>query len=150
MHSCATQSGNINKKYHEMNFELKMLFTGLTQNPCLEKLDVIMKNEAFNVLFSKIMDDTVGAEAKMTLCFIKTVSSLLALVWAVPENNFEQHLLEEREMVKYCFAFNDRNYKRYVSYQQVYLRELQGINNNAMMNLTQRGFGDSLSVDSFS
>ena len=103
MHSSATQSGNINKKYHEMNFELKMLFTGLTQNPCLEKLDVIMKNEAFNVLFSKIMDDTVGAEAKMTLCFIKTVSSLLALVWAVPENNFEQHLLEEREMVKYCF-----------------------------------------------
>ena len=31
-----------------------------------------MKNEAFNVLFSKIIDDTVGTEAKMTLCFIKT------------------------------------------------------------------------------
>ena len=133
-----------------MNFELKILFIGLTQNPCLEKLDVIMKNEAFNVLFSKIMDDTVGAEAKMTLCFIKTVSSLLALVSAVPGNNFEQNLLEEREMVKYCFAFSDRNYARYVSYQQVYLRELQGINNNAMMNLTQRGFGVSLSGDSFS
>ena len=119
-----------------MNFELKMLFTGLTQNPCLEKLDVIMKNEAFNVLFSKIMDGTVETEAKMTLCFLKTVSSLLALVSAVPENNFEQHLLEEREIVKYYFAFNDRNYARYESYQQVYLRELQGISNNAMMNLT--------------
>ena len=109
-----------------------------------------MKNEAFNVLFSKIIDDTVGTEAKMTLCFIKAVSSLLALVSVVPENNFEQHFLEEREMVKYYFAFNDRNYARYVSYQQVYLRELRGINNNAMMNLTQRGFGVLLSGDSFS
>ena len=50
------------------------------------------------------MDGTVGTEAKMTICFIKTVSSLLALVSAVQENNFERHLREEREMVKYCFA----------------------------------------------
>ena len=66
------------------------------------------------------------------------------------ENNFERHFHEEREMVKYCFAFNHINYACYGSYQHVYLRELQGINNNAMMNLTQRGFGDSLSGDSFS
>ena len=67
-------------------------------------MDVIIKDETFNVLFSKIMDGTVGTEAKMTICFIKTVSSLLALVSAVQENNFERHLREEREMVKYCFA----------------------------------------------
>ena len=53
-------------------------------------------------------------------------------------------------MVKYCFAFNHINYARYVSHQQVCLREIEGINNNAMMNLTQRGLGDSLSGDSFS
>ena len=53
-------------------------------------------------------------------------------------------------MVKYCFAFNHINYAHYVSHQQVCLRELEGINNNAMMNLTQRGLGDSLSGDSFS
>ena len=150
MRSSATQSGNISKKYQEMYFELKNLFTGLTQNPGFEKIYVIIKNGVLNVLFSKIMDGTVGTKAKMTICFIKTVSSLLALVSAVQENNFEQYLQEEHEMVKYCFAFDHTNYARYVSYQQVYLRELQGINNNAMMNLTQRGFGDSLSVDSFS
>ena len=42
------------------------------------------------------------------------------------------------------------NYARYASHQQVCLRELQGINNNAMMSLTQLGLGDSLSGDSFS
>ena len=77
-----------NKKYQEMSFELKNLFTGRTQNPGLEKIVVIMKNEAVNVLFSKIMDDTVGTEAKMARCFIKNVSSFLALVSAIRENNF--------------------------------------------------------------
>ena len=63
-----------------MNFELKNLFTGLKQNPRFEKINVIIKDEALRILFSKIMDGTVGAEAKMTICFIKTVSSILALV----------------------------------------------------------------------
>ena len=77
-----------NKKYQEMSFDLKNLFTGRTQNPSLEKIVVIMKNEGVNVLFSKIMDDTVGTEAKMARCFIKNVSSFLALVSAIRENNF--------------------------------------------------------------
>ena len=87
-----------------MNFELKKLFTCLTQNPDLEKIDVIIKNDALNVLFSKIIDDTVVTEAKLDIRFIKNVSSLLALVSAVRENNFLRHLQSEREMVKYCYA----------------------------------------------
>ena len=129
-----------------MNFELKNLFTGLTQDPGLEKIGVIMKTQAFNVLFSQINDDAVGTEAKMTICFIKDVSSFLALVSAVRENNFERHFQAELEMVKYSFAF-DHIYARYVPYQQVYLREFQRINSNAIMYLTQRGFGGSLSGD---
>ena len=42
-----------------------------------------MKNEALNVLFSQIIDDTVGTEAEMTVCFIKKVLSLQVLVSAV-------------------------------------------------------------------
>ena len=87
-----------------MNFELKNLFTCLTQNPCLEKIDVVIKTEALNVLFSKIMDDTFGTVAKMDRRFIKNVSSFLALVSVVREKNFERHLQAELEMVKYCFA----------------------------------------------
>ena len=55
------------------------------------------------------MNDTVGTEAKIDICFTKNVSSLLALVSAVQENNFEQHLQEDREMVKFCFASNHLN-----------------------------------------
>ena len=53
MPNSAIQSGSINKKYQEINFELKNLFTGLTQNLGFEKIDVIIKNEALNVLFVK-------------------------------------------------------------------------------------------------
>ena len=84
-----------------MILELKNLFTGLTQNPGFEKIDVIMKNEAFNVLFSKIMNDKVGTEAKMDIYFIKNVLSLLALVSAVRENNLEQHLQADQMKVKW-------------------------------------------------
>ena len=86
----------------------------------------------------------------MTICFIKDVSSLLALASAVREENFERHVLAEREMVKYYFAFDHINYARYMSYQQVYLQELQRINSNTIMDLTQRVFGGSLSGVSFS
>ena len=50
------------------------------------------------------MDGTVGTEAKKNIRFIKNVSSLLALVSAVRESNFEQHMQADREMVKYFFA----------------------------------------------
>ena len=72
-----------------MNFELRNLFTCFTQTPGLEKIDIIIKNEALSVLFSKIMDGTIETKAKMDIRFIENVSSLLALVSAVRENNFE-------------------------------------------------------------
>ena len=56
----------LTRKYQEMNFELKILFIGLTQDRGSEKVDVIVKNEIFNVFFSQIMDDAIGTEAKMT------------------------------------------------------------------------------------
>ena len=83
MRLSATESGNINTRNINAG--------NITQDPGLEKINVIMKNEAFNVLFSQTIDGTVGTEAKMTLCFIKNVSSLLAFVSAVRENNFERH-----------------------------------------------------------
>ena len=43
----------LTKNYQEINFELKNLFTGLTQNPGFAKIDVIIKNETLNVLFVK-------------------------------------------------------------------------------------------------
>ena len=51
--------------------------------------------------FYQIIDDTVGTAAKMTTSFIKNISLFLALVSAVWENRFEQHLQAERDIVKH-------------------------------------------------
>ena len=104
-----------------------------------------MKQSKFKILFSEITDYTVGTEDKMTICFIKFFSLLLVLVSAIRENNFERNLQTECEMVKSFFAFNQIKYACYASYQQVSLRKVQSINNNALVNLAQCGFGDSLS-----
>ena len=85
-----------------MNGELKNLFTGLTQNPGLEKIDVSMKNEAVKILFSEITDDTVGTEDKMTICFTKKFSPLLALLPAIRETTLNEIC---RQSVKWSNLF---------------------------------------------
>ena len=65
-----------------------------------------------------------GTETKMTVCFLRDVSTLLAMVSTVRQKNFERHLQTEREMIKYCFPFDRINYSRYLMYQFVSLRAL--------------------------
>ena len=66
-------------------------------------------------------------------------------------NNIYKQSVILSNIYKYVsFAYYQLNYARYVSYQQVYMWELQSIDSNAMMDLARRGFGGLLSSDSFS
>ena len=58
----------------------------------------------------------------MTVAYLKDISSLLASVAAVRGGKF--HMEGERDMLKYCFAFNHINYAQYMSFQHVYLPDL--------------------------
>ena len=53
-------------------------------------------------------------------------------------------------MLKQCFAFDHINYVRYISFQNVYLRDLERRNDRAFTDLKLRGFGGSLSGAKFS
>ena len=103
----------------------KELFRLLKSFPCKENLEAILNKKEFNDLYDNIMLEQNGTESKMTIAYLKDVSSLLALVAAVRDCNFELHLQAEREMIKHCFAFDHVNYARYLAYQQVYLRDLE-------------------------
>ena len=89
-----------------------------------------------------------GTESKMA--YLKGVSSLLALVAAVRDCNFELHLQAEREMIEHCFAFDHVNYARYLAYQQVYLTDRERKDHPAINDLKTRGFGCSISGGNFS
>jgi len=109
-----------------------------------------MEMPEFCSLFNEIFNELEGTENKMTIAYLKDISSLLALVWAVRVGNLECHLQAEREMIKFCFAFDHVNYSRYLSFQQVYLRDLERNNHPAINDIKTRGFGGSLSGSAFS
>ena len=56
----------------------------------------------------------------MTVAYLKCISSLLASVAAVRGGDFQLHTEAERDMLKYCFAFDYIIYARYMSFQHVY------------------------------
>ena len=56
----------------------------------------------------------------------------------------------ERDMLKYCFAFDHIIYAQYMSFQHVYLSDLEAKGDPAIDNLIKRGIGGSLSGDKFS
>ena len=140
----------ITNDYKDLDPSLKEELFILNRHPSYENLQNVICHQKFKILCQNILKEETGSESKMTVRYLKDVSSLLALVSAVREKNLERHLQAEREMIKYCFAFDHVNYSRYLSYQQVYLRFLETSNIPAITDLKERGFGGSISGEPFS
>ena len=71
----------------------------LRRNPTAENLNFILSKNEIQNLFRKILNNSHGTESKVAVCFLRDVSTLLAMVSAIREKNFEQHLQVEREIV---------------------------------------------------
>ena len=84
----------------------------------------------------------------MIVAYLKDISSLLASAAAVRGGEF--HMEGERDMLKYCFAFNHINYAQYMSFQHVYLQDLEAKGDPAIENLIKQGIRQSLSGNKFS
>ena len=54
----------------------------------------------------------------MMLQYMKDVSGMLALIYAVREKSIELHAAAERRMLHKLFAFDNINYARYLTVQQ--------------------------------
>ena len=75
--------------YENMNGDLKKLLLQLKIEPTNENLKLVIRSVEFEELYNGIMHCEDGTESKMTVEYIKDVSSLLALVSAVRDNNLE-------------------------------------------------------------
>ena len=82
--------------------------------------------------------------------YIKDVSSMLALTFAVREKKIELHLAAEPELLPKCFTFNHINYSHYLTFQHVNFAEIKHGNKNVCNDLLREGFGGSLSGEPFS
>ena len=109
----------------------------------------MVEHANFLELFNSITSSVDGTQSKMTIEYLKDVSSLLTLISEVREQDIERHLQAERDMVKHCFAFDHVNYARYMSFKHVYLRDLERKSHPAFKEMKLRGFGGSLSGTPF-
>ena len=71
---------------------------------------------------------------------------LLYLARSVRDGNFKLHIEAQREMLKFCFSFNHINYARYMTYQHLFISQLEIENHPAVIDLKSRdiGIGGSL------
>ena len=127
--------------------EIKNVILNLRKETTSANLEAVLQHFSFEVLVEKILDDKKGTQSKMTVAYLKDISSLLASVAAVRGGDFQLHMEAERDMLKYCFAFDHINYARYMSFQHVYLSDLEAKGDPAIDNLIKRGIGGSLSGD---
>lgn len=136
--------------YSTIEPNLLHLLNQLRSCPSSDVLKNVLLNKDFNELFKEATTPASGTESKMTIEYLKDVSALFALVSAVREKDFERHMQAERDMLKHCFAFDHINYARYLSFQHVYLRNLERDDHPSIMDLKARGLGGSLSGEKFS
>ena len=94
--------------------------------------------------------DTSDTQACMINQYIRDVSYMPALIFAVREKKIELHLPAEREMLPKCFAFSHINYSRYLTFQHVNFSKMKDCYENVWNDLLREGFGWSLSAEPFS
>ena len=129
--------------------ELLQQLEGIKSNPTVENIENFVNTETFECLLNLLMEKN-GTQSSMVVSYLEDVSSLLAMVRAVREGDFALHLQAEREMLKFCFAFDHVHYSRYLSYQHILLNDMSNKNHLAIIDLQTRGFGGSLSGSNFS
>ena len=139
----------ITKQNTEIDADLKEKIKILRQDPNKESLNQVLSQDSFTALVSDVLSFKDGSEGNFTMMYLKDVSTMLAMVSAVREGNLRRHIEAEREMLSLTFAFNHQNYARYCSYQHVFLQNMSAENEEAFQQLSERGFGASVSGERF-
>ena len=131
------------------NEDFKLALELLRCDPTPENLDRLMGLDMFNLLCDEMLT-TSGTQSKMIVEYIHDVSALLSLISSVRELSIARHLQAERNFLPQLFAFGHVNYARYLTYQHVCLQDLKSTNPKAWKELSDNGFGGSLSGEPFS
>ena len=79
--------------------------------------------------FCKLLfTDISGTQVSLMNQYIKDVSSMLALTFAVREQKYELYLCAEQELLPKCFLFNHINYSRHLTFQLFSMSTFQELN----------------------
>ena len=138
----------LSNNYSTIPVELRESLENLREKPSPETLEEVAGQNAFEEIFEELTSAR-SPQQSMTVAYLRDISSLLALVSAVREGDFERHLQAERQMLKQVFALDHQNYSRYLTFQHVFLTDLKSSNNKAYQGLSERGYGANYSGEKF-
>ena len=97
--------------------DLQTLYDNVCEEVFQEKLSSPSSTEVFQ-LFEEYMDCLRHENGKLSafwMSYIDIVEILLGLLRATREGNWELHLSCIRQMIPWCFAYDNLNYARYLS-----------------------------------
>ena len=134
-------------KYIDPLLLIKLLKLRKSSSPAL--VEDIMRLDDFKDIKQCIVSAT-GNESPMTIKYLKDVSRILALVFALKEGGLKRHFSAKQEISKLMFAFNHINFAGYITYQHVYLNNLCRKDRSVVKDLVTIGQGASCSTESFS
>ena len=138
----------LTSNYGSLDDGLKSKLTRLAKEPSPSTCSRILECQAFNEFFKEVIH-AEGEQARVTWCYIRDVSALLALVSAVRESDFERHLAAERQMLPLLFSYNHFNYSRYNTYQHFFLLNLKKNQPDVYKDIIERGIGANYSEGAF-
>ena len=130
--------------------DMNKAITSLRLSIDLDNLNKLLQSDSFKGYCKMLFSDTSDTQACIMNQYIKDVSSMLALIFAGQEVNFELHLAAERELLPKCFAFTHINYSRSLPFQHVNFSEIKHCNENIQNDLLRKGFVRPLSGQFFS
>ena len=89
--------------------DMKDIIASLRLHINSDNLDNLLDLNSFKNYCKSLFADTSATQACVMNHYIKDVSYILALIFAVREKKFELHLATEQELLPKCFAFNHIN-----------------------------------------
>ena len=86
--------------------DIENVILSLRKGTTSVNLEAVLQHFSFEVLVEKFW----MTKKVLTVTYLKDISSLLASVAAFIGCDFQLHMEAERDMLKYCFAFDHINY----------------------------------------
>ncbi len=136
-------------KHHDdlthLNHTLSECFE-LHQNTCSATLTSAMENESCKRIFElfveyqKLLMNQRGPLSALWMTYIQMVETLLGLLRADREGDWQLHLHCIREIIPWCFAMDKTNYARYLPVYYAHIENLHKTNPDLYEHFERGGF----------
>ena len=116
-----------------------------------EYIDTLLQNHSFGKIFelfekyTAILKSGTGPMSEFWMSYMEMVSTLLNLIRASREGDFDLHLNSVESMIPWCFAYDRTNYSRYLPWYAQSMRDLENSNPSAWTYLQNGGFSTQMS-----